>query len=351
MRVHNIHILFFALLAATRSFGMLYTLKNAPESSPDVVLQQRPAPITTQEKTEIPNEQDTKKLLVELFNVVYTLKFPNLNYIFSLFSSPEKQIQYLFQALRECPVAEDAPEALSPSSRTATPPTPWPAHAPSSTTSIPEESWDLYEQLPTQAPDADEGPLPATTYPPLAQFWLTDKLSTQETETRATNYMGGCRPTRYVQAMIAFAPGMTAQALEPNEETLTILKQCQQSGTDIYLCADCNSEEWELLVGKYPALFGPEGIFDPAHVHISGHCGCLVSNPNFFKHIGAEKDGQSTFFIGNNPASCAAAQLAGITTVHYNAKTDENGRSLRKFVNEQNLASHNALRSNQKQPS
>lgn len=340
MRIHNIHILFFALLAATRSFGMLYTLKNAPESSSDIVLQQRPAPITTQ----TPNEQETKKLLVELCNVAYTLKFPKLNYIFSLVSTPEKQIQKFFQALKECPVDEDAPEAVSPSSRTATPPTPYPAHTRSSTTSTPGESWDLYEQLPTQAPDADEGPLPATTYPPLVQFWLTDKLSTQETETRATNYFGGCRPTRYVQAMIAFAPGMTAQALEQNEETITLFKQCRQAGTDIYLCADCNSEEWELVVGKYPKLFGPEGIFNPTHVHISGHCGCLMSNPNFFKHIGTEKDSQPTFFIGNNPASCTAAQIAGITTVHYNAKTDADGDSLRKFVNEQNLAPHNPLR-------
>ncbi len=331
MRIHSIYVLFFALLVATKSFGMIYTPENKSENSSSI--EQQLTPINMQVNRETTTEQDHKKLLVELCNVVCVLKFPQLNYMFSLFSSPEKQIQYLFQTIKECPVEEDAPEASSPSTRTTIPPTPWPAHTPSSTTSTPGESWDLYEQLPTQAPDTDGMPLPATTYPPLVQCWLTNKLSTQETEKRATNYIGGCRPTRYVQALIAFAPGMTARALEPSEETITLLKQCQHSGADVHLCADCNSDEWKHLVEKYPRLFGPEGTFDPDHVHISGHCGCLMSNPAFFKQIGTD-DSQQTLFIGNNPAARTAAQQTGITTVRYNSKSDKESISLSKFLKE-----------------
>ncbi|MDZ4153563.1 hypothetical protein [Methylicorpusculum sp.] len=358
MRVYKAHLSLPLLLGTTINLGMNYTPSTQTElATTHHQLTQTPLNTLTQ-----PKETTSTTLLVEVRNVAFALQFPQLNYLFSLLSSPEGEIQSFFQELRDCPTDDQNPIPPTPSTTTATPPTPWPARTPPSTNSTPEQPFDLYDQLPTNAPDADDAPRPATTYPPLVQLWLTNRLSTQETQNKALEYFGGCRPTRYVKALIAFAPGIMAKALDAHTDTLELLTQCKASGTPIHLCADCNSAEWALFKEKHLALFGPNGIFDAAHIHISGDCGQLMSNPAFFERILTELRTQETsthrvpeeaplnganathltvkipnaLFIGNNPTACAAAQQAHIPSVHYNCKNDVESRVLRHFLMQKN---------------
>ena len=332
MRAKKALLSILTLLPTAICFGMNY----APDTHTVLATQENQSTTLSLDPLTQPKKTTGTTLLVEVRNVAFALKFPQLNYLFSLLSTPEGEIRGLFQELRDCPVDDQNPVPPTPSTTTATPPTPWPARTPPSNTSTPEQPFDLYEQLPTGAPEADEAPRPATTYPPLVQLWLTNRLSTQETQNRALEYIGGCRPTRYVKAMIAFAPGITARALDVHTKTLELLEQCQASGTPVHLCADCNSAEWALLVEKQPKIFGPQGIFDAAHTHISGDCGQLMSNAAFFEGIISPKNASQALFIGNNPTACAAAQQAHIPSVHYNCKHDTEGRSLHKFLVEKN---------------
>lgn len=182
----------------------------------------------------------------------------------------------------------------------------------------------------TQTPvyDAD-----GTQLPQLMYNWLTGAQSCQEITQYITHalkqndtYCASKAESQFFQAMtgMIFNPETFVKTRKVIKKGIDFVHECKARGHRVYILSNWDSESFELMCRKYPALFL---LFDG--IMISGNVRCAKPDPAIFSHFLTTFDlnPAECIFIDDQQENVRAARTLGIKAVLCPQKRSTFGRS------------------------
>jgi len=160
--------------------------------------------------------------------------------------------------------------------------------------------------------------------PPVIAYWLTTPNSSSYALRMAMAHIKSNssfikKKILKIAVQSTFTPSEAVAVLQANSQMQTVFNQCKSSGHTLYACDNMNKELFSVLKPRHASIFN-----QCAGLHISGECGYLMSEQQFYKKILSthKMKAADCYFISNNSLALSAARACGMHAIYYDGRSN-----------------------------
>ncbi len=160
--------------------------------------------------------------------------------------------------------------------------------------------------------------------PPVIAYWLTTPNSSSYAMRAAMAHIK--KNSSFIKKKVlkvavqsTFTPSEAVAVLQANSQMQTVFNRCKSSGHTLYACDNMNKELFSALKPRHASIFN-----QCAGLHISGECGYLMSEQQFYKKILSTHKVKAAdcYFISNNSLALSAARACGMHAIYYDGRSN-----------------------------